>query len=208
MTGTSRTLTISEISVTNGDTVSVAIASPREFTISGSPKTVVVYRAFNIGMAYQGGRIAYIYQSGDSGYVPGQTHGLIASTADLSTGIEWKNGDYTTTGAAGVALGTGQANTTTIVNNQGEGSYAAKICNDYTNPDTGTGVYSDWYLPSRDELEKLYLNKAEIGGFTSFYWTSSEKGDGTACGINFFTGEIFESMDKRSALNVRAVRSF
>ncbi|HZK20196.1 MAG TPA: hypothetical protein VFC68_05655, partial [Treponemataceae bacterium] len=42
-TGTTRTLAISDITVANGETVSVAIAHPTGFTISGSPKTAVVY---------------------------------------------------------------------------------------------------------------------------------------------------------------------
>ena len=44
-TGTTRTLALSGITVGNGETVSVAITSPSGFTISGSPKTVMVYKA-------------------------------------------------------------------------------------------------------------------------------------------------------------------
>lgn len=42
--GTTRSLAISNITVANGETVSVAIANPSRFTISGSPKTAVVYK--------------------------------------------------------------------------------------------------------------------------------------------------------------------
>ena len=207
-TGTTRTLAISDITVANGETVSVAIASPSGFTISGTPQMAVVYRAPYIGMAYQGGVIAYILQSVDPGYVSGETHGLIASTADLSNGIQWYNGRYTTTGATGTALGTGQANTTAIVSNQGAGSYAAQLCNDYTNADTGTGVYSDWYLPSKDELNKLYQNKTAVGGFAEFYyWSSSESYSNNAWSQNFLNGYQHDS-SKIVIKRVRAVRAF
>ncbi|HBD94704.1 MAG: hypothetical protein A2015_07115 [Spirochaetes bacterium GWF1_31_7] len=43
-TGTTRSLVISSITVANGATVSVAITSPIGYSISGSPKTAVVYK--------------------------------------------------------------------------------------------------------------------------------------------------------------------
>ena len=140
--------------------------SPITFTATGT----VGAAPLAIGDNYGGGIIAYILVSGDLGYVAGQTHGLIAAPSDQSTGIVWWNGSYITTGAAGTATGTGAANTTAIVASQGAGSYAAKLCDDLV-----LNGYSDWYLPSKDELNKLYLNKRAVGGFaTYFYWSSSE----------------------------------
>jgi hypothetical protein len=156
-----------------------------------------------IGMSYGGGKIAYIFAPGDPGYVPGETHGLISATSDQSTSIEWYNGSFITIGATVTALGTGMSNTNAIVAAQGSGSYAAKLCADLV-----LNGYSDWYLPSIDELNKLYINRSSIGGFaTGGYWSSSELNASDAWAIYFSDGSSSFYV-KFLTFYVRAVRSF
>jgi hypothetical protein len=158
-----------------------------------------------IGNAYQGGKVAYIFHLGDPGYVAGQTHGLIAARADQSTGIRWYNGAYTATGATATALGTGFSNTDMIIGKQGTPatSYAAGVARAYHG-----GGYTDWYLPSKDELNKLYLRQAAIGGFgPHYYWSSSEYDANTAWYQAFDISSQWSVM-KSSPSWVRAVRAF
>ncbi len=103
--------------------------------------------ALAVGDSYQGGKIAYIFQSGDPGYVGGEIHGLIAAASDQSTGAEWGCHGTGIAGANGTAIGTGAQNTTDILNGCTEAGIAAKLCDVYSNDG-----YNDWFLPSRDEL--------------------------------------------------------
>ena len=49
--------------------------------------------------------------------------------------------------------------------------------------------YDDWYLPSKDELNKLYLNKDAIGGFVNAtYWSSTQSSSTLAWFQIFSTG--------------------
>jgi hypothetical protein len=160
--------------------------------------------ALNVGESYKGGKIAYIFQPGDLGYIVGETHGLIAATLDQSSGIKWNDGTITTTGATNGAIGTGSTNTNLIILSQGNsGSYAAKLCRDYQG-----GGYTDWFLPSAIELYQLYLSRAQIGGFTTdVYWSSTENEPLTAYARSFNTVSQ-NTYFKTNSFAVRAVRRF
>jgi hypothetical protein len=168
-----------------------------------------------VGDFYQGGVIFYLFEAGDTGYVAGETHGLIAAVADQSSGIRWYKGSYSATGAIATAIGTGSANTDAIITEQGatETSYAAGLARAYTG-----GGYTDWFLPSKDELIKMYLKKGDInttalanGGSnfaTVYYWSSTEAGKYDAW-IKFFSNANSQGFgDKSFTYNVRAIRAF
>lgn len=84
-------------------------------------------------------------------------------------------GDTMEVGTA-TAIGTGEANTESLVKAMGETVYAAKACSDYSTTVDGV-VYDDWFLPSKDELAQMFENLT-VKGFDFFgicdYWSSSE----------------------------------
>lgn len=158
-----------------------------------------------VGLAYQGGIIAYVLQPNDPGYSAGTPHGLVAAPSDQSANSPWYNGTYTSTGATGTAIGNGATNTNNIVTVQGVGNYAARLCDTLT-----LGGYTDWYLPSKDELNLIYQNRNSIGGFstTAGYWSSSEADVNDAWSQNFSNGTQISFNKNNTSNATRAVRSF
>ena len=158
--------------------------------------------AFTIGQSYQGGVVAYVLKSGDPGWDASVAHGIIAATNDVSTSIQWYNGTYIVISTS-TTLGTGNANTNAIVNAQAAGNYAAKVCADYS-----INGYSDWYLPSKDELNKLYVSKSVIGGFAAMaYWSSSQV-DSNHAWCQWFSNGNQLSDYQSYTYYVRCIRTF
>ena len=188
------------ITVANGDVIWLLVTAENTTTKKYYKITVTVSAPLLVvGQSYGGGIVAYIDGTG--------VHGLIAATADQSTGMAWSNIRTTLVGTTETAIGTGQANTTAIVG-QTVGvvtctSGAAYLCYHLEE-----GGYSDWYLPSKDELNKLYLNKVTIGGFANAaYWSSSETSATNAWNQNFNNGNQ-NNNNKNNSRRVRAVRDF
>jgi hypothetical protein len=156
---------------------------------------------YTIGQSALGGIIAYITGGGSSG-----TSGFVITSTDVSTSAQWGCQGTTISGADGTAIGTGNQNTIDIMAGCATAGIAARLCGDLTE-----GGYSDWYLPSKDELEQIWLNRTAIGGLAmAQYWASTENNtDNTkAWEIDYATGILYGGKDKSSTGYVRAIRSF
>jgi len=111
-------------------------------------------------------------------------------------------------GADGTAIGTGEQNTQDLIVGD-SASAAAHECYNYS-VTSGNIIYDDWFLPSRDELEQMYINLHQngVGGFiNSLYWSSSEYAIAAAWMQHFGTGTQYNSY-KSGPYCVRAIRYF
>jgi hypothetical protein len=121
-------------------------------------------------------------------------------------------------GAAGTAIGTGEANTAAVAAFCTSG--AAWEAAAYT-----VNGYGDWFLPSQAELQQLYARRASVGGFVTLsqccggapgtttisYWSSSEVANNQAIPVHFgegFGGGGGDNYGKQYGFNVRPVRAF
>jgi hypothetical protein len=197
-------------SVITSQALCSSITTTTTTTEAPTTTTTTTVASYTIGQQALGGTIAYILQPGDPGYDANIQHGLVATINDISTGASWGCFGTEIIGADGTAIGTGNQNTIDIVGGCSTSGIAAQLSIDLVE-----GGYSDWYLPSRDELNTLYVNSSIIGGFdtgqySGYYWSSSEYLDGSfqnAYTQSFFNGTQTQS-SKLNANRVRPVRSF
>ena len=168
-----------------------------------------------VGDIYDGGVVFYLFAPGDTGYITGESHGLVAAMSDYPTYLEWgcrwqdlpnvPNVSYNggTPLGLGAEIGDGVSNTNAILNDcpTAPAALAAR------------SLGAQWFLPSAKELNQMYDNRATleaVSGFTaleSVYWSSTEIGLYHAWNQSFFNGGQYD-WPKGNTSNVRAVRAF
>ena len=181
--------------------------------------------ANNIGKTGPGGgKIFYYSESGFTDSYTGETcHYLEAAPADMGTLLAWEPFPSLIIGGGGLisvlglGIGSGRMNTTTILYtaidyymdpDPGTNVPAAYACNTYTN-----NGKSDWFLPSKGELNELYKQKNLFTNFgttgypSHIYWSSSLS---SSCPwVQYFNdGTQFSDHSMTNAFSVRAIRSF
>jgi len=193
--------------------VTVRVSDGALFDTQSYTITVAESGTCDIGPA--GGCIFY-----DKGYYSDGWRYLEAAPAST----EWTDKEWgslgTLIGGTGTGIGSGQSNTNIIVNwlnNNSDDTYgdvtyktdrAAYLCDALT-----VGGYSDWFLPSKDELDLMYTNLKVfgVGGFSddywSGYWSSSENNANYAFYQYFINGNQYSLLESGQAW-VRAVRAF
>lgn len=164
---------------------------------------IKVQGPLNIGDIYEGGVVFYTWSGG--------TEGLIAAQDDISTGTTWGQ-DFIIVSGTSTAIGTGNLNTNIAVSF--ESGYTGLVTSaPYICQNLSLSGYTDWYLPSKDELNQMWIQRYNISGFTSAnYWTSSwfaGAGSQGAVWDQTFNGTGFQAGGLPSyPRRVRPIRSF
>ena len=157
----------------------------------------------SVGDTYGGGLIYKIDTTGNNIY--------IAAEEDLEETYAWGcygtdiNGNNSTVSPELHGIGTGLQNTLEIVSGCSQTPIAASEALAYESEG-----YSDWYLPSKDELLEMYntigQGESNAGDFGSgYYWSSSESNSSYAWYVYFSNGNSYTN-SKTNTYRVRPVR--
>jgi hypothetical protein len=155
---------------------------------------------YQVGDLVEGGIVFYIDETGE--------HGLVAAMEDLGQ-FEWGCYGTTISGADGQSIGTGYQNTLDIVAGCSETPIAASEALAYESEG-----YSDWYLPSFDELYEMYNtignggSEGNIGGFSSGYYSSSSDHNNIDAWFVIFNNGYTGYGSKSDLRRVRVIRAF
>jgi uncharacterized repeat protein (TIGR02543 family) len=184
------------------DTVTVDIALHAKWTFSSQ------YAVGDTGPG--GGKIFYVSTAGFTVQMqdPAQNYTAYylegSSSPITTTNLGWMSSNfYSTNMATEEAIGTGRKNTALILARD-PNAPAAKACNVLD-----VNGKTDWFLPSRDELDQLYANKQHFSlvGTQVNFWSSSQQ-NSTSVYYRDFNGGTTTATSKTSNVGVFAIRAF
>ncbi|MFZ9221111.1 MAG: hypothetical protein ACO22Y_06300, partial [Sediminibacterium sp.] len=159
-----------------------------------------------VGTTYQGGKIAYIFQSGDLGYVAGEIHGFIIMEHKMGmTSVFGSDGTYYSDGGTTMAFGYGMQNTRSLAGKSWN-NFAKYIYN------VSFHGYSDWYVPSYYEWNKIGPNWRYLGIPNGYFHASSESGSNSFYFYSYDSyGNLYTSIgngSKTSVYDIIGIRNF
>jgi len=200
-----------QVPVSAIDSVTLSTTPPPSMSIyqtGGSVSTIVLANIDSITYTVVGGgnvpSIGDIYQGGIVFYLGGSGVGLVAAEEDQGT-YSWGCQGTNIVGADATIIGSGLQNTILIEDGCPEFGTAADICSNLT-----LGGYSDWYLPSYDELIAM-LNGLGMLWTNAGWWSSTQYDSdqarvagGNGCGSLAAQNRMY----KGSGARVRAIRAF
>lgn len=160
--------------------------------------------SLRIGGAYKGGVIIYFLKPTDIGYDENIKHGLLIPFVSEMPKQQYSWGCKGTSIVTSTAIGMGRSNTETIANNCHDSDCAAKFCDNWE-----SNGFSDWYLPSRYELEEYRKIRTTLTNRTIpniGYFTSNQADADYAFRLNSYGG--FDFISKESPIPVIPFKSF
>lgn len=167
------------------------------------------FSTHSVGDSYAGGVIFWTNNKG--------THGLIASKNNQNSAEIW-GGQSIFVSAIEKGIYKGNLNTYRAIAVINDIYFAAKHALGFKVKKDGVSLcdfndsteecYGDWYLPSKEELDLMYQQRAILENITeSYYWSSTEIDKDNSFAQHFGNGEV-SVQSKSAALSVRLIRSF
>jgi len=151
-----------------------------------------------------GGKVFYVASSNftSTGSVCGTACKYLEAAPTDQVSSAWCSNTSSFLGVAATGIGSGMSNTTTADSTCTSG--AIQVAADYTN-----NSKTDWHLPSLNELNELYKQRTNIGGFSARnYWSSTDVNSPNIGWTQDFNTSTQVLTNKWDAGGVRPVRAF
>jgi hypothetical protein len=202
------------LSLQTKDIITSTGTYPKYSTMTILESSLINDTIHHIGEMFGGGVIFFVDNTGH--------HGLICSISDINDpNSSSPNRRQYPQESQGSSKSEGHVYHDFAIDNPDR---AEELCDNYTNSNYGTGVFSDWHLPTRDQLETMYKVKDEVNlslekynkTFTDplvkIYWSSSKTQNdiiGSKWLVDFDGGSLMTTSKPRPGSTfTRAIRAF